>query len=127
VAARPGWCVAIATGHWRRAASLKLGCARIAIPAVAACSEDGESRSAVLAAAIASAKLAAGTAAFDRVIYVGDQPWDLRAARDQDAAFLGIGSDARARRLEEHGARVIGSYADAATFLAALEEVAALA
>jgi phosphoglycolate phosphatase-like HAD superfamily hydrolase len=123
VAARPDWQVAIATGNWRRAASLKLECAGIPAPRVAACSEDGGSRSAVLAAAVMSATAAAGGVAFERVVYVGDQPWDLRAAREFGAAFLGIGTDARRQLLEQDGARVIGGYLDGDLFLSLLEDV----
>jgi phosphoglycolate phosphatase-like HAD superfamily hydrolase len=121
----PGWAVAIATGNWRRAAALKLDCARIAPPAVAACSEDGPARPAVLASAVRAASRAEGGVEFERVVYVGDQPWDLRAARELGAAFVGVASDERGRRLAAEGARVAESYADTARFLALLEEAAA--
>lgn len=123
LASRPDWHVAIATGNWRRAASLKLECARITPPPIAACSEDGHSRSAVLGAAVARAIAARGGESFDRVVYVGDQPWDLQAARQQGAAFLGIGTDNRRHRLEHEGARVVDSYEDTARFLSVLAEV----
>jgi phosphoglycolate phosphatase-like HAD superfamily hydrolase len=125
LASRPDWHVAIATGNWRRAASLKLECARIAPPPVAACSEDGLSRSAVLGAAVTLASAARGGERFDRVVYVGDQPWDLAAARQQGAAFLGIGTDARRHRLEQQGARVVENYETPDHFLSLLEEIAA--
>ena len=125
LASQPGWHVAIATGNWRRAASLKLECARISRPPVAACSEDGTSRSEVLAAAVVSATVVAGGREFERVVYIGDQPWDLRAASRVGAAFLGIGSDARGRRLEQEGARVIENYLDAELVLSLLETAAA--
>jgi phosphoglycolate phosphatase-like HAD superfamily hydrolase len=125
LAAAPGWTVAVATGNWRRAAALKLGCAGIGMPRVAACSEDGQSRAGVLAAAVTAATGAAGVVAFDGIVYVGDQPWDLRAAREVGAGFLGIATDARARRLEEDGAVVVSCYAGAEALLATLERVLA--
>lgn len=124
LAARQGWRVAIATGNWRRAASLKLDCAGLVPPPVAACSEDGPTRGAVLAAAVASAAQAAEATAFDCVVYVGDQPWDLRAARQVGAGFVGIGSDARRRRLEQEGAAVVDSYVDMERFVDLLEAAA---
>lgn len=124
LATTPGWNVAIATGNWRRAAVLKLECAGIAAPPVAACSEDGDSRPAVLASAVRGAARASGGREFEAVVYVGDQPWDLRAAREFGAAFVGVASDERGRRLAEEGARVADSYVDAARFLALLEEAA---
>ena len=119
---RGGWQVAIATGNWRRAAELKLACARIGRPEILACSEDADSRAGVLRAAIALASAGRGPEAFERVVYVGDQPWDLRAAREAGTAFVGVGSDARRERLEQHGVRVVDSYLDEAGFVAALEE-----
>jgi len=125
LASQPDWHVAIATGNWRRAATLKLECARIAPPPIAACSEDGVSRSEVLGAAVALATAARGGECFERVVYVGDQPWDLQAARQQGAAFLGIGTDTRRHRLEHQGARVIDSYENPTDFLTLLEEIVA--
>lgn len=124
LAATPGWTVAIATGNWRRAAAMKLDCAGIPAPSVAACSEDGGTRSAVLEAAVLGARRARGEVEFDRVVYVGDQPWDLRAAREVGAAFVGVATDDRGRRLAEAGAPVLDSYEDAARFLAMLDEAA---
>ncbi len=119
VAAEKGWRVAIATGNWRGAAALKLDCAGIVPPPVAACSEDGDSRSAVLAAAARSAATMAGVTSFERVVYVGDQPWDLRAAADAGAGFLGVG--ARRATLQKQGARAVDHFDDAGAFLSLLE------
>lgn len=121
--ATPGWSIAIATGNWRRAARIKLGCAGIRAPRATACSEDGGTRSAVLQAAVRAAA-AAGAQRFEAVVYVGDQPWDLKAAREVGAGFVGVGSDAKGSRLAAEGARVVDSYVDAATFLETLEEAA---
>jgi phosphoglycolate phosphatase-like HAD superfamily hydrolase len=121
VAAERGWHVAIATGNWRRAATLKLECAGIAPPAVAACSEDGRTRPGVLAAAVDVAARSAGIGGFDRVVYVGDQPWDLRAAAEAGVAFVGVG--ARRSMLENQGARAVDHFGDADAFLGLLDSV----
>ena len=124
IASHRGWHVEIATGNWRRAAALKLGCAGIACPPVTACSEDGASRAGILRAAVAAATTVAGQR-FEHVVYVGDQPWDLRAAREIGVAFLGIGSGDRRRRLEIAGAVMAENYADEDRFCAILDGVAA--
>lgn len=116
------WDVAIATGNWRGAAQLKLRCAGIEAPNTLATSEDGTSRAQVLAAARARAAVGPGVA--QRVLYVGDQPWDLRAARELGVGFIGIGHGERAERLAQEGAPVIGDYADCAAFLRLLAQVA---
>jgi phosphoglycolate phosphatase-like HAD superfamily hydrolase len=119
VAAEKGWAVAIATGNWRGAATLKLSSAGIAPPPVAACSEDGGTRCAVLTAAVRDSARIAGVSSFDRVVYVGDQPWDLRAAADCGAAFLGVG--ARRALLQKQGARAVDHFDDAGAFVSLLE------
>jgi phosphoglycolate phosphatase-like HAD superfamily hydrolase len=121
LAARGGWRVALATGNWRRAAELKLDSAGIEAPRVGAFSEDGDSRRDVLSAAIAAAQ-AVENAAFDAVVYVGDQPWDLGAARALGVGFVGIEAEGRARRLEAEGVRVAANYRDARRFFDLLEE-----
>ena len=121
VASMPGWHVAIATGNWRRAAALKLDCATIRATAPRACSEDGVSRAGVLAAAISAASADAGGIEYEKVVYVGDQPWDVRAARAMSAAFVGIGHGVRADRLAETGALVAADYRDVARFVEMLE------
>jgi len=124
LASHQDWQVAIATGNWRRAAALKLDTARIPPPIVAACSEDGPTRAAVLAAAVASAATVAGIGTFESVVYVGDQTWDLAAALEIGAGFVGVGSHERGRHLAAAGARVVEGYLDPDTLLALLEEAA---
>lgn len=118
------WRVAIATGNWRRAALLKLASAGVSQPGAAACSEDGDSRAGVLAAAVRRAAELTGVAAFERVVYVGDQPWDLEAARIVGTGFVGIGSDERGSRLRARGAEVVPGYEDFTRFLDVLEAAA---
>ncbi len=122
--ARRGWSVALATGNWRRAASLKLESARIQPPPVAACAEEGVRRPDVLGAAIRLASGHYGSRGFERVVYVGDQPWDLAAASEVGAGFVGIGDGERAKGLRARGARVVDDYGDAGGFLDRLEEAA---
>ena len=96
---------------------MKLDCAGLAQPAVAACSEDGDSRAAVLGAAIRLAATRAGVESFDAVVYVGDQPWDLEAALQAGAGFVGIDARAPEGHLRRIGARVVDDYLDHPRFV----------
>ncbi|HYB99292.1 MAG TPA: HAD family hydrolase [Candidatus Limnocylindrales bacterium] len=120
-----GWSVAIATGNWRRAALLKLATAGVETGgAVGAYSEDGHTRVDVLTAAIGRVQ-AGARGDIERVVYVGDQPWDKAAADAAGVAFVGIGSPERAARLQTCGARVLDGYERFDDFVAALEQCAA--
>ena len=111
----PGWGVAIATGCWRISATFKA--ARIGIDLAevpSACAEDGESRRAILEAAIERAGGA------ERAVYFGDGAWDVQAAREARVAFVGVGDDPR---LAGAGARhVIRDFTDLARLRTCLEE-----
>jgi phosphoglycolate phosphatase-like HAD superfamily hydrolase len=41
---------------------------------------------------------------FEKVVYVGDGIWDVRAAKPLGIGFLGLATDTKARRLLEEGA-----------------------
>lgn len=117
------WRVALATGNWRRAAALKLASASIPLcepQPTGGFAEDGDSRTTVLRAALARAR-AQVPAAFERVVYVGDQLWDLAAARAAGVAFVGIASAGQRARLEAAGAAAIDDFASFDLFLASLE------
>lgn len=120
-----GWCVAIATGNWRRAAALKLATAGIDAPSVGAHAEDGRARSEVLWAAVSRMRVALGDEPLEDVVYVGDQPWDLEAARDVGAGFVGIGAGERAGRLVAEDTRVLCDYERFPDFADALQAVSA--
>lgn len=113
-----GWRVAVATGNWRRPAALKLACAGIEAPKVLAGSEDGPNRAGVLRAAVEAAS--AGNDG-PRVVYVGDRHWDLRAAREVRAGFVGIAGAGRCEVLAREGAVLVDDYRDAPGFAALLE------
>jgi len=109
-----GHTVAVATGAWEASARLKLARAGLAIDGcvLAAC-DDEPDRVAILRAAIARA----GTA-HDRVVYVGDGPWDVEAARTLGLPFVGIDHDATGR-LGGAACVVLRDYADGDAFIRA--------
>lgn len=117
-----GWAVAIATGGWTPSARCKLERAGVPhrdVPAAFAC--DARPREAIVRIAAHRAAERAGIPRFDRVVYVGDGIWDVRACRASGTAFVGLAEGERAARLLAEGARaVLPDYADFAGLLGAL-------
>lgn len=120
---RHGWSVAIATGGWTPSARCKLDRAGVPwreLPAAFAC--DARPREAIIRIAAQRAAERAGVAGFERIVYVGDGVWDVRACRTAGFPFVGVATGERAERLRREGAgAVLPDYADAAAFLAALD------
>jgi phosphoglycolate phosphatase-like HAD superfamily hydrolase len=85
--ALPGVDVAIATGDWSDTIRFKLSCAGIdveGLPLVS--SSDRFARSEIIAEAVRRSGRHLGEA-----LYVGDGPWDLKAARQLGIPFVGVG------------------------------------
>jgi phosphoglycolate phosphatase-like HAD superfamily hydrolase len=122
--AEPGWAVAIATGCYRQSALLKLERAGLDLAAIPlAGSDDLLTREEILEAAWEAAAARQGTGGFERVVYVGDGLWDVRACARIGLPFLGIGSGARAEALREAGASpVLPGLADYGRLLRGLAE-----
>lgn len=116
-----GWRVALATGAWGSSAHTKLGAAGLAAAEMPmACADDAESREDIVRLAWQRAEAQAGSR-FDRVVSVGDAPWDVRTARSLGLPFVGISAGAREERLRSAGAgTVLPHLADSAAVLAAL-------
>lgn len=101
------WSVAIATGGWRTTAELKLRTAGIPIEDVpAAHADDAHPREEIITIARRRAERLKGRT-FDRVVYVGDGVWDIRAARRLEIGFLGIAAGDRAQALRTEGAACV--------------------
>lgn len=102
--------VGIATGAWRESAMIKLRAAGLAglagIPAAFADRGLAE-RARIVSAAAARAAARAGVRAFDATVYVGDGPWDVRAARGLGMGFVGVGTGQKRERLLAAGAPVV--------------------
>lgn len=113
------WTVSLATGNWRRAAGLKLASASIPIgdplPA-GGFGEDGETRADVLRTALRRATEQSART-LERVVYVGDQMWDLAAARAAGVEFVGIATGGQRRALQDAGAPVLDDFDCVEVFL----------
>lgn len=118
----PSWSYAIATGGWRDSAVLKLRTAGLNINgAPIASSDEAYSRQTILKNAIAKAQSTYKNQ-FERIVYVGDAPWDVRVAAKMQLPFIGISSGSQRIRLESEGVpQILKDYCNYSETLAALE------
>jgi phosphoglycolate phosphatase-like HAD superfamily hydrolase len=119
--AEDGWASAIATGGWKGTATLKLVRAGIDIEGVpAAFAQDARPREDLIRLARDRAQATHGVA-FERVVYVGDGAWDVRASALLGIGFVGIAEDTRRDWLIEQGAGIVlPDFSDHQAFLAAV-------
>lgn len=119
-----GHAVAIASGDWEMTAHHKLRTARIPFERLpSAFCDVSPVRTEIMRAALNRAATHHGRERFDRIVYVGDGPWDVRACREIGWPLVGIGRDAHARRLRHLGvSHVLPDFTDQPAFLAALAE-----
>jgi phosphoglycolate phosphatase-like HAD superfamily hydrolase len=91
--------IAIATGCWHGEALFKLkasGVNVIGIPM--ATSDDDKNRTRIMQIAAERAGDFYGCPRFERVVYIGDGPWDLQEARALGYRFIGIGPRVQAHQ-----------------------------
>lgn len=121
-AAGSPWSVAIGTGGWRTSAHFKLTASGFDVGGVpGGYADDSPTREGIIAAALARSAAAAGRAA-ERVVYVGDAVWDVRACAATGTPFVGVAHGPRAGRLRAEGAAlVLADLSDRAAFLDALD------
>jgi len=121
----PQWRIALATGSWQECAVLKLHTAGLGLDGVpAAFADDSPVREEIIALARSRALTCYRQDDFSRVVYVGDAPWDVRAARRLGIPFLGIGGGRKAQRLLRDGAsEVLQDFGDFERLLRGLQHV----
>ena len=84
--------VAIASGCWRSEALFKLSASGIHVDGIPmATSDDDKNRTSIMKHAVERARQAYDCREFERIIYMGDGPWDLQEARALGYGFIGIG------------------------------------
>ncbi|ODG97791.1 hypothetical protein A4S05_11980 [Nostoc sp. KVJ20] len=115
----PDWCVAIATGGWRESAKLKLQKANLEIEGIPlASANDALSREDIIKTAIIKAENLYQVEKFQKVVFVGDGVWDVKAAYRLNIAFIGIGD----KKLTNVGAtKVIKDFTKLEDFLKILQ------
>jgi phosphoglycolate phosphatase-like HAD superfamily hydrolase len=124
--AHPRWHVAVATGGWSVSARFKLASAGLPVDAFPwANADDALDRVEILRMAMRRAGQHYGQDAFDKVVYVGDGVWDVRAAKALGIGFLGLAAGDKAGRLVDEGAScVLVNFSDAVQVVECLEAVA---
>lgn len=115
-----GWRVALATGGWLPSALFKLQAAGVHAPdLVVASASDALTR--VEIAQIACQRVVEQEQrAFERIVLVGDAPWDVRSAVELGYGFVGVGRRAAAM-LAAGASRVLSDLGDRAAVVNALE------
>ena len=124
---RRGYAVAIASGDWESTARHKFASAGIPFEGLpAAFCEVAHPRTDIMRAALARAAAHHGRERFDRITYVGDAAWDVRACRALGWPLVGVGTDRLALQLPALGVtHTVPHYLDFETFLAAVEQAQA--
>jgi phosphoglycolate phosphatase-like HAD superfamily hydrolase len=122
----PRWHVAIATGGWSVSARFKLASAGLPVDAFPwASADDALDRVDILRTAIRRAEQDYGQDAFEKVVYIGDGVWDVRATKALGIGFLGLATGNQAVRLMEEGAScVLPDFSDPVRVVESLEAVA---
>jgi phosphoglycolate phosphatase-like HAD superfamily hydrolase len=84
--------IAIATGCWCSEALFKLQASGLNVDGIPmATSDDNRNRQRIMEIAVERAEDFYGCNRFDRVVYLGDGPWDLQTSRTLGYRFIGIG------------------------------------
>ena len=98
--------IGIATGGWSTSAKLKLHHAGISTKDIPfASSDDADSREEILR--LARQRSAADGAKFDRITYVGDGVWDVKAAAALGFQFVGMACESGHELLSASGAKMV--------------------
>lgn len=120
--ARNDFTIGIATGGWRRPALVKLQHIGIETTFFHMSFADGKmTREAIIQESIELAK-AALDPPIQRVIYVGDAPWDVTTTRNMELDFIGVRRRGDKATLTNLGAQVvIQDYTDVNLFLESIE------
>lgn len=132
-----GWRIGLASGAWEESARIKLRRARVDVSGLPGtfshARADGEpaTREEIVGATLRALEAFESTTpprkqGATRPVYVGDGPWDARAARNLRLGFVGVRLDGREDRLRREGAeRIIANFTDLAGTLAAIQHAAA--
>ncbi|MXY98960.1 MAG: HAD family hydrolase [Gemmatimonadetes bacterium] len=94
--AAPGFAVGFATGGWGHTARMKFEHAGFNLEyVVLTSSDDGLERTAIMQKCLDA--LDAKGNSFQRIVYVGDAEWDVRATRELGWHFIGVGPRLKGR------------------------------
>ena len=122
-----GYAVAIASGDWETTAHHKLTAAQIPFETLpAAFCDCAHARTEIMRTALARAQAHYQCQSFERIVYVGDAAWDVRACRELRWPLIGIAPGPHATRMSDLGvSHVFADYSAPEVFLAAVEQATA--
>ncbi len=84
--------LAIATGCWQSEALFKLRSSELDVTGIPmATSDDDRNRTRIMQMAVEKARDFYSCNGFERIVYIGDGPWDYEEARSLGYGFIGIG------------------------------------
>jgi phosphoglycolate phosphatase-like HAD superfamily hydrolase len=102
------WKTVVGTGNWEFSARFKLKSAGLEIgSAPLGSADDGNTREKILRSSLQKAGTHYKIPRFDKIVYVGDWIWDVRAAKALGWKFIGIAQGEEAKTLREAGAEMI--------------------
>lgn len=118
-----GYAVAIASGDWELTARHKLASAGIPFEKLpSAYCDVSHVRTQIMRTALIRARAHYDVREFDRIVYVGDGAWDVKACRELSWPLVGIGREGQAQRLRSLGvSHVRPHYNPLDQFMTALE------
>jgi phosphoglycolate phosphatase-like HAD superfamily hydrolase len=118
-----GYAVAIASGDWEITARHKLTSAKIPFEKLpSAYCEVSHVRTEIMQTALVRARAHYDVLEFERIVYVGDGAWDVKACRELSWPLVGIGQHTQAQRLRSLGvSHVLPHYEPVHHFMSALE------
>lgn len=121
LAAHPEWEVTVASGGWRESALFKLRQAKLYLDGIPlATSSEEKLREEIVALSIEKAKTHYDVSEFEKIVSVGDAPWDVKAAEQLNLAFIGIGNGDRFKPFP--GCKYFENFEDHPRFFRNLEQ-----
>jgi phosphoglycolate phosphatase-like HAD superfamily hydrolase len=117
-----GYGVSLASGDWEFSARHKLAAASLPVDGLpAAFCDSADARTDIMRHSRQRALRHYRCRRFEKIVYVGDAGWDVRASRELGWEFVGIASGQTPRKLRELGARhVFPDFLKAEAILAVL-------
>ena len=116
--------LAIATGCWEDTATLKLNIAGIDYDEIPLANSDhAVSRVEIIEKAIALAKEKYNLTSFEKVIYVGDGIWDLKACKEKNIPLIGIDCNENGVLKKEGVSNVFKDFSNQKEFLKVVESI----
>jgi phosphoglycolate phosphatase-like HAD superfamily hydrolase len=118
------YALAIATGCWEDTATLKLNIAGLDYDEIPLANSDHSiSRVGIIEKAIELSQEKNGVKSFDKIIYIGDGIWDVKATNEKNIPLIGIDCN-NSGALAKAGVKTIfKDFSDQKAFLKAIEEL----